>query len=194
MQCAALKSVQLSEGMSEIPYGMFAYCAALQAIEIPTSIKAIGEAAFSGCKALEEISFPEGTEEIGGSSFTGCQNLFKVSFSSTVRKIGSQAFNYCDALINVFNYAQIPQNIGDDVFSVYRKLHVVEGREEAYKAAPGWRKFTITGDIAGINDVYGDITQPVESYDFNGRRVDSDYRGIRIDVYPDGRRIKTVVR
>lgn len=193
-QCIALKSAVLSEGMDSTPYGMFTHCSALQSVSIPSSIKVLGESTFANCTSLEAIELPEGTVEIGGCAFTGCQNLYEVTLSSTVEKIGPQAFNYCDALINVYNRALTPQTIGNDVFSVYRKLHVVEECVEAYKAAPVWQNFNIVGDLSGVKEITEDSSRPAVSYNIAGKRVSGSHKSIRIDIYPDGRRVKTIGR
>ena len=56
--CAGLKSVQLPDGLKEIPDFAFSSCTGLEGVvTIPAGVKKVGIRAFYGCNGLEGIRF-----------------------------------------------------------------------------------------------------------------------------------------
>lgn len=56
-------SVDLTEGVTKIPYHAFYKCASLSAVELPASVKTIGKNdVFEGCSNLKEITVAQGNE------------------------------------------------------------------------------------------------------------------------------------
>jgi len=83
--------VTLSEGMTEIPEGLFEYSTGLGNVVLPSTIKTIGKKAFYHAE-FTGINLPEGVETIGESAFEGAKCAGKVVLPSTVSKMGKQAF------------------------------------------------------------------------------------------------------
>lgn len=69
--CYSLKKVEFAEGikLTEIKKQLFINCTALETVIIPEGIKQIGENAFDGCSSLETIDLPDSLEFIGRLAF-----------------------------------------------------------------------------------------------------------------------------
>lgn len=74
-KCSGLRSLELSEGISEIPAQCFNGCAALEELSIPESVTAIGERAFANCAGLTKIELSDSVTDISRSAFENCGNL-----------------------------------------------------------------------------------------------------------------------
>ena len=101
LRCRNLKSANISENMTEIPWGMFLDCSELTAITIPDNITSIGYSAFEGCKKLTEIVIPEGVSTIHPSTFYKCSSLTNVVLPNSVTAIEYSAFDGCSSLTNI---------------------------------------------------------------------------------------------
>lgn len=121
--CSSLKKAVIEDGITYIPFLMFAEGAsltevvlpdtlreigqsafmntALEKIDIPESVRYIGDNAFYSCGRLTTLDIPEGVEEIGSSAFSACKELSEVSFPSTLYSIGEAAFSFCRSLQTV---------------------------------------------------------------------------------------------
>ena len=60
--CSRLESVELSEGLKEIPAYAF-LGSGIKFVKVPASLKSIGYEAFGGCDKLETVEIPEGFNE-----------------------------------------------------------------------------------------------------------------------------------
>lgn len=99
--CAALASVNLSDGLTGIGSFAFENCAALTQISIPATVETIGRSAFSGCAALASVNLTDGLTVISYSAFENCATLTQISIPATVKTIGGSAFSGCAALASV---------------------------------------------------------------------------------------------
>lgn len=96
-----LKSVEMPQKLTAIPYGCFTGCTQLESVTLPDSLVSIGDAAFSEDSSLKNIEFKEGLNSIGSNAFRSCTSLESIIFPSTLRSIGSYAFYQCTGLKNV---------------------------------------------------------------------------------------------
>lgn len=92
---------------SVIPETAFMDCNALQSIYIPNGIKSIGKEAFFGCENLKEVSIPGSVQEIASYAFHSCSNLEKVYVADGVQTIGDYVFERCENLHNVYIPASV---------------------------------------------------------------------------------------
>ena len=89
--CLSLETVNLSEGLTEIPVSAFCQCRSLTGITIPESVKTIHTNAFTGAFAEgAEISL-ENVETVDAYAFNGA-DLSSVEFSENLQTIGDFAF------------------------------------------------------------------------------------------------------
>ena len=115
LDCSALTSVTIPEGVSRIGRGAFHDCTGLKSIKMPSSVKIIERDAFLGCNALSSVSIPEGVTSIERGTFDWCCGLESIEIPSGVTQIGGSAFAWCKGLTSV----TIPErvtDIGDSAF------------------------------------------------------------------------------
>ncbi len=98
--CAQLETVELPNGLTELPTGMFYQCASLASIRLPDSLATIGGSAFRGCSALTAIELPEGLRSVDKYAFAG-SGLTGVDLPDSVTAIGDYAFQACRSLGSV---------------------------------------------------------------------------------------------
>ncbi len=96
-----LKSVTLTQGITEIRYGAFYRCSGLTKITIPNSVTIIGSYAFNGCSGLTEITIPNGVTTIGSYAFYRCSGLTEITIPSSVTEIWEGAFYLCSGLTKI---------------------------------------------------------------------------------------------
>jgi len=95
MEYTALESVYLPESLTEIPAGLFFGCEGLVYIDVMQAVTKIGDYAFCGCHSLEEIVIPENVEYIGKEAFSNCRNLKTAIIKNNEEniEIGPNAFS-----------------------------------------------------------------------------------------------------
>lgn len=99
--CESLTTVELPQGIRQLPYRFFSGCSSLREITLPTGLESIEVEAFLSCSSLERIEFPLGLTKVGGSAFQGCTALKEVKFPQKIEWIGNTAFRNCTSLSTV---------------------------------------------------------------------------------------------
>ena len=103
-----------------------------------------GNIPFGGETSIEhlwELEWFSSLEVIQDYEFFGCSGLRVVVLPPSVRTIGRQAFKGCSRLDSLYLRGTSVPVLAEDTFdSVVPVIVVPKGTEEAYKAAPGWRK------------------------------------------------------
>ena len=132
----------------------FSGCAGLTSISMPGSITTIGQQAFNGCSGLSSVTIPHSVSTIEEWAFMGCSHLLSVTFGRGVKTIGHSILDGCSRVTSVTCLAATPPVVDNyGLFNNYTmyyhaKLHVMEGYEADYLAAPVWSDFfQIIGDI-----------------------------------------------
>lgn len=122
----SLRTVNLPEGLTEIPVGCFGNSQYIDNIVLPSTVKSIGRLAFANCyisesidgvsvkSGIKNITLNEGLETIGNNAFYGCQNLSEIALPSTVTNIGAMAFNTTG--LTTFNFTPAITVIGEKAF------------------------------------------------------------------------------
>ncbi|GMH90381.1 hypothetical protein TrST_g2046 [Triparma strigata] len=94
----------------------------LVVVDITEGITSIGDGSFAFCISLKDIKFPKSLTSIGKFSFRNCSSLEQVDLLHTnVQKLGEGAFFYCTSLREM----KVPDsllNFGEDVFWNCSKL------------------------------------------------------------------------
>ncbi|MBP0968038.1 MAG: leucine-rich repeat protein [Oscillospiraceae bacterium] len=65
----AVEKAVISEGITEIDWGLFAEHFNLKSVQLPDSLTAIDDCAFADCFSLTEINIPESVTEFGANAF-----------------------------------------------------------------------------------------------------------------------------
>lgn len=100
--CKQIVTVNLSEGITTVGAGAFAWCWNLKTVNLPKSLNSIREYAFNN-SSVSEIVIPEGTVEIGSYAFDSHYRigLKNITFPSTLKTVGEGAF-YCNGAANIY--------------------------------------------------------------------------------------------
>lgn len=125
LDCSALTSVTIPEGVVRIGRGAFRDCTGLKSITIPSSVKIIEKDAFAGCNALASVSIPDGVKIIDRGAFYWCCGLESIAIPSSVTQIGRDAFFCCRGLTSV----TIPENVTDIVPCAFRGCNALTSVE-----------------------------------------------------------------
>lgn len=198
--CIGLTSVTIPGSVTSIGDFAFNHCVGLTSVTIPDQITSIGEFVFNCCTGLTSVTIPGSVTSIGEYAFASCSGLTSVTIPGSVITIGNGAFEYCESLTSVTSLNTTPPNCGIHVFyniSQECVLHVLPESLDAYKTADVWRDFfSVIGDaISSIGSVEMDTTEIVtDRYDLFGHPVGTDYRGLVIEVFSNGRKLKRLVK
>lgn len=96
-----IKSIELSENITEIQESAFIECHYLSEIKLNENLKTIGDFAFKDCISLTKIVIPDTVESIGNSAFEGCVKLNTVTLSDRMLYVSSSLFKNCISLTSV---------------------------------------------------------------------------------------------
>lgn len=101
--CSNLHIIKVQDGEAdlEIQDCAFADCRTLKSVILTNRITDIGAAAFSYCTSLEKIFLPDSITKIAKKAFFCCNSLKTVMIPESVLYIGEQAFGDCDALTEI---------------------------------------------------------------------------------------------
>ena len=136
--CAALTSVTIPEGITDILPSTFHECTALETVALPSTLLTIQNYAFNGCSALTTINLPEGLVSIGNFSFQRCTSLTTLTLPSTLTSM-ERSFEECTGLTHVYSNIMTPFQIGAFWFiNSDCVLTVPLGMRDAYINCSGW--------------------------------------------------------
>ena len=148
--CISLTSITIPNSVINISDFAFYHCTALSSISIPNSVTSIGIMAFSDCTSLSSISISNSVTSIGMFAFDGCTSLTSVTIPNSVTSIGFSLFGNCNSLTDIYVSwtSAIPawgsMTNNDPQSGV--TLHVPCSAMSLYKAAEGWKDYTIEGE------------------------------------------------
>ncbi|WP_310602301.1 leucine-rich repeat protein [Anaerosporobacter sp.] len=91
---AKLESVVISEGLTDIGRGAFAYCFNLKEISIPSTVDSIDEGIFVGCSALTKITVPKGTVAVTANPSTAGKVSIKPTSLDTIAITATEGSGY----------------------------------------------------------------------------------------------------
>ncbi|MDE6631716.1 MAG: leucine-rich repeat domain-containing protein [Muribaculaceae bacterium] len=181
-ECASLKKLHISEGLSTVPRGTAYNCNALEEVNIPSKATAIESYAFYAT-AIKNIIIPSTVVKIGGEAFA-YSSLETIDVPASVVSYGSGFARDCPALQEVklsshcwdmYNYfsscqqlkkvtlpCATPPTINNSYEPFYNvnkssvELFVPDFAVEAYKADSYWYQFTNikASDEASVNDYW----------------------------------------
>ena len=110
---------------------------------ITNSVTSIGQGAFAWCESLTSIEIPNSVTSIGDYAFYECTSLTSIEIPNSVTSIGNYAFQCCTSLTKITCMATTPPTIESDTFSEYSAdLYVPVGCISAYQSANYWMNFS----------------------------------------------------
>jgi hypothetical protein len=122
--CSNLKTITVSNKLTEIDSYAFYGCSALTSVDIPDTVSSIGEYAFEGCKKLASFVIPASVTALAKGLFQGCSSLNGIILPNSVISLGNSVFKQCVALQEI----SIPSSvtiIPDSSFSLCSSLKTV---------------------------------------------------------------------
>ncbi|MDD6357453.1 MAG: leucine-rich repeat protein [Bacteroidales bacterium] len=152
-ECTGALSITGTGAMTNYGSGnspWYSYRASITSVTIANTVTSIGNYAFYHCDNLTSISIGTGVTSIGTEAFWYCGKLPSVTIPSGVTSIGSWAFESCSSLKDIYvswtTAAAIPtwSSMTTGTASSIT-LHVPCGSGDIYRAANGWKNYTITG-------------------------------------------------
>jgi hypothetical protein len=217
----------IPEGVSKI-WAYACYGTGLTSITFPSSVSDIVSESFAECTELKEIKFADSDETLSiyVDTFTHvkptkvyygrymaftrlpCTTLETAEFGEKLTHIDGGAFKDAKSLRTVIAYNPEPPSIDDNTFReetyLNGALYVPITAVDAYKAAPGWKKFAaithIGGTVSGASDSVIESSGPTVSAEngailvrgasdvrivtMNGTTIYSGHGETRVDVAP----------
>ncbi len=134
--CTSLKTVKLTDRITEIPNSAFWNCKALTDITLPANATAIGDSAFMNCENLASVTFNDGLQTIEYRAFYECYDLKEVVLPDSVTDIGDAAFYSCRALTSVTMGNNV-KTIGSSAFNSCGNLSDLSIPESVTKIGSG---------------------------------------------------------
>lgn len=133
-----IKSLVVSEGITEIDINAFNNCEEVETLSLPTTLKKIGDAAFTDFYLIEEVILPENLESIGYLGLAGFTSMKKLVLPESLTTIGHGAFAASFELEEI----TIPKNvksIGLGIFFQCAKLKniIVDEDNPYYSSVDG---------------------------------------------------------
>ena len=134
MDCNALYSVKLPEGITAISTQTFRLCEKLAELSIPSTVSTIAGSAFYRCGALTNVTLAGGNADftlendilytVDKSKLVLCcnKNLSSVTIPSTVEEICDYAFSGANMTEVIFESDLYLQTIGQDAFDCCQEL------------------------------------------------------------------------
>ena len=115
VDCKALKSVTVPEGLTALPAYAFYNAGYVESVQLPASLTTLGDQPFYYCSALRSMEVPDGVKEISKNAFYYCSALESILLPDSVTKIGNSAFYGCKALKEIVIGPNV--TIGSQAFS-----------------------------------------------------------------------------
>ncbi len=110
-----LKNINIEEGMTKIPAGLFANNDSIEEIKLPDTITSIGNDAFYKCSALKTIDCSK-VESMESGAFNSCASLETITLSNDQERIAEYGFYACTSLKEIVLPESL-QSIADNAFS-----------------------------------------------------------------------------
>ena len=142
-------TLTIPNGITSIPDHAFYGFAGITSLQI-NKATVIGQYAFYGCHGLTTVTVPQGVTSIRNYSFTNCSHLQSISIPASVTYVGTGMLYNCYALTDI--YASWTTTVPTWETNFTNKspqssitLHVPCGSGDPYRAAKGWKDYTLQG-------------------------------------------------
>ncbi len=81
-----IRSITLSEGITEIQSGAFSRCGSLEKVNLPFTVTYISNWVFEDCKSLKAIILPDKLRALGDRVFVGCDSLETIYYPPNMKQ------------------------------------------------------------------------------------------------------------
>jgi len=174
----------------------------LKSITISNAVTDIGSHAFYGCSSLTSITIPDLVNSIGEYAFVDCIGLDSLTIGANVSAIGKSAFTRCDNLVSIVARMKepfyIPSNQFPDVVFNNATLSVPKGTKGLYQTTDYWSKFRLIEELSdeetGIGKMEEHNVALSDYYLPNGQRSITPSKGMNIVRMQDGSTRKIIFK
>ena len=111
-----IRSVEISEGITNIAEAAFHECKNLTSVKLPSTIKSIDCHAFQHCSSLLSINLPAAVTKVGDHAFENCTSLMTISLPGNVKNIEAFAFQGCRNLRTIGSIPSTCVEVGEGAF------------------------------------------------------------------------------
>ncbi|MDR2802448.1 MAG: leucine-rich repeat domain-containing protein [Prevotellaceae bacterium] len=142
MGCIALESIDISSATT-VGGAVFTSCHNLKSVILSDALTELSTDLFGGCSSLTNITIPAVVTTIGINAFANCSSLTEITIPAAVTTIDENAFAGC-RLARVINLNPTPQIINENVFSDRENIALKVPDETAvadYRATDVWKEF-----------------------------------------------------
>ena len=142
--CVSMTDVTFSKYLTEIDDYTFSGCSSLGSVTIPDRVKTIGEGAFADCKNLQSVYLPRNLTTLSCWAFSGCSALKTIRINGTTGVFAENAFDGCVSLEHIYLSTAIVPEADEDAFAnanYNATLHVPAASLEAYQSTAPWCYF-----------------------------------------------------
>lgn len=118
-----MTEIHFAEGtkLQSIGYSAFSHCAALRSLELPDGVTEIGDNCFSFCVNLLTFKIPKGVTKLGSGVFNECRALLSVTLPDTLVEVEDYTFSGCNKLVEVYNLSALTLRKGADTHGLVAK-------------------------------------------------------------------------
>ena len=155
---SGLKRVLIPYGVKTIKEDAFTSCNQLKTVFLSNTVTNLCESAFSSCSDLEFVYLPNSLTNIESKTFAYCKRLKSIYVPNNVKEIGNNAFFECDSLEFVmlpYNVGGISKNLFSDIAPLTTfVLSVPNTTSQLAKFdAPWWDKITSVVIEDGVKEI-----------------------------------------
>lgn len=162
--CSSLKNIVLPKSLNYVGWGALSGCSSLERIDLPETLATIMMDAFAGCTSLKYFRLPEGINELYNHIISGCTALEELHLPKLPLIMNNYAFAKCQVQ-HLYAYEEKPHKINNTTFDGINystcTLHVPKGSREAYAEAYYWRDF---GTIVEMGEGEGGDDTPKTAF------------------------------
>lgn len=105
--CSSLKTVALSDEITELPDNAFADATELATINIPSKLAKVGTDVFSSNRGITNLTLPNTLTSVADNAFEEMEGLMTINVPSSVTSFGEGVFSGDSALANVIFEAKL---------------------------------------------------------------------------------------
>ena len=196
-----VRSIVISEGITEVGERAFAWCKNATSVTLPSTLKVIREYGFNNLRSLQYVTLPEGLTTLESSAFSECAALREIILPDSVTTVGSSAFSNCQNLRRAelsAGMTHIPNSMFFNDTSLAEVVipdSVTSIGDTAFRCCNGLKTFTIPAhmtslgvaaisDCTGMTHIYVDEGNPTYT-DIDGVLYSADEK--TLITFPAGR-------
>ncbi|MBE6940610.1 MAG: hypothetical protein E7457_07340, partial [Ruminococcaceae bacterium] len=180
-----VRSIVLSEGITEVGERAFDWCKNATSVTLPQSLVAIREYGFNNLRALPAIELPPNLKILEFCAFSECPGLKEIVLPDSVTTVGTSVFSNCPGLERAVLSAGMT-HVPDSMFFNDTRLKevvlpdsITSIGDTAFNSCEGLKTFRIPAKLTSLGDsVFAGCTAMTNIYVDAGNPVFRDIDGV----------------